>query len=185
MGDMADEFSEHRFIERRKEMPILKIKTIDSRVGWTNPNNPDMISYDLTIEVGDKKAEARTYSKAVAEVGFEGEVETYEKNDHTYLKQKQREGGFTPRSFGRTPARDNSDGQRQGMCINNAANYINSQSKDYTPVEWADRVWRYANTLYGLGDLKKESNTSIDTVVEVDDNKPIDLSDVEDVFGKL
>lgn len=169
-------------------MPILKVKTVESKVGWTNPNNPDMVSYDLVIDVGGKKAEARTYSKAVAEVGFDGEVETYEKNDHTYLKQKQREGGFAPRgSYGSRPTKDNSDGQRQGMCINNAANFVNASEdrKDLTPVMWAERVWRYANALYALGDLTKDQGEKLDEVVDVDDSKPLDLSDIEDIFGKV
>jgi hypothetical protein len=163
-------------------MPVLKIKTIESKVGWTNPSNPDMVSYDLTIDVGGKKAEARTYSKAVAELGFEGEVETYEKNDHTYLKQKQT-GSFQPRrSFG-GPAKDNSDGQRQGMCINNAANYVNSQGKDYSPADWAERVWGYANAIYSLGDLKKEdSTTTVDTVAPMPEDDKYDLTNVNELF---
>lgn len=53
-----------------------------------------------------------------------------------------------------------SDGQRQGMCINNAANFVNTQHPadparlplNYT--EWANEVHSYASALYALGDLK-------------------------------
>lgn len=52
----------------------------------------------------------------------------------------------------------NSDGQRQGMCINNAANYVNSlDMKALTDREWAKTVHAYATALYVLGDLMLEA----------------------------
>jgi hypothetical protein len=62
----------------------------------------------------------------------------------------------------RTPYKDNSDGMRQGMCINNAANYVNSLEfpKALTDVEWATTVFSYANALYRLGDLTKAQEGS-------------------------
>lgn len=48
---------------------------------------------------------------------------------------------------------DNSDGQRQGMCINNAANFINATEGPMKPSEWAKKVHDYAAALYTLGDL--------------------------------
>lgn len=58
---------------------------------------------------------------------------------------------------------DNSDGQRQGMCLNNAANFVNTidfRQEDGTPKiltdkEWADVVHSYAAALYQKGDLPK------------------------------
>lgn len=52
--------------------------------------------------------------------------------------------------------RDNSDGQRQGMCLNNAANYVNTLQFDnaLTDREWAQLVHSYATALYRMGDLK-------------------------------
>lgn len=52
--------------------------------------------------------------------------------------------------------KDNSDGQRQGMCINNAASYINTgvaTGRPMNPDEWASTVHEYATALYQLGDL--------------------------------
>jgi hypothetical protein len=50
--------------------------------------------------------------------------------------------------------KDNSDGQRQGMCFNNANAYISALSSEKMPAEkWADIVWEYANALYAKGDL--------------------------------
>jgi hypothetical protein len=57
--------------------------------------------------------------------------------------------------------KDNSDGQRQGMCFNNAANYVNSRkdSDNYTAEQWAEWVHKYANALYKLGDLGGETSS--------------------------
>lgn len=67
-------------------------------------------------------------------------------------------------SHSRAPYKDNSDGMRQGMCINNAANYVNSLEfpKALTDSEWATTVFSYANALYRLGDLTKAPEGSQD-----------------------
>jgi len=59
-----------------------------------------------------------------------------------------------------TPRRDNSDGQRQGMCINNASAYVATlKTKDtLTSAQWAQLVYKYATALYAMGDLKVEED---------------------------
>lgn len=70
--------------------------------------------------------------------------------------------------------RYDSDGQRQGMCINNAANYVNSMATELaTPEKWAKTVWLYANELYKLGDLGKSVENEAPQSMEelVDDRR--------------
>ena len=76
--------------------------------------------------------------------------------------------------------KDNSDGMRQGMCINNAANYINTLEfeKALSDREWAETVHAYANALYRLGDLSMEAP-------EVQEAPKDDLSTVQEVFGPV
>jgi hypothetical protein len=63
----------------------------------------------------------------------------------------------TPTSAPNSRGRYDSDGQRQGMCINNAANYVSEHSTAIVaPETWAKTVYEYANALYLLGDLGKE-----------------------------
>lgn len=65
-----------------------------------------------------------------------------------------------PTSAPSSRGRYDSDGQRQGMCINNAANYVNSCATEIvTPEKWASTVYGYANALYALGDLGQEVAT--------------------------
>ena len=53
--------------------------------------------------------------------------------------------------------KDNSDGMRQGMCFNNAANYVEAISPEpLAPADWARAVKAYAQALYLLGDLAAE-----------------------------
>lgn len=50
------------------------------------------------------------------------------------------------------------DGMKQGMCINNAANYVKELGVDiFEPSEWAVKVHSYASALYGLGDLVEKT----------------------------
>ncbi len=50
---------------------------------------------------------------------------------------------------------DNSDGMRQGMCINNAAAFVLQNGEPAVePQQWAKAVYDYACALYTLGDLK-------------------------------
>jgi hypothetical protein len=70
--------------------------------------------------------------------------------------------------------KDNSDGQRQGMCINNAAAYIAATSGEERYVDgeaWAKEVHAFATALYQLGDLssepKEQEENLADTVTEL------------------
>lgn len=77
---------------------------------------------------------------------------------------------------GSKPAyKDNSDGMRQGMCFNNAANFVGTLvfEKTLTDREWADTVFAYAQALYRKGDLnvapegsQEEAVDSFETVKE-------------------
>lgn len=76
-------------------------------------------------------------------------------------------GGFSKASGSndRSTYKDNSDGQRQGMCFNNAANYVSKNliesGKALMPDEWAAKVHEYANALYKLGDLRSSESEGL------------------------
>jgi hypothetical protein len=76
--------------------------------------------------------------------------------------------------------KDNSDGMRQGMCFNNAANFVNTLvfEKTLTDREWADLTFAYAQALYLKGDLNVPVEGSQEEVVEKD---PVET--VKEVFG--
>lgn len=79
---------------------------------------------------------------------------------------------------------ERSDGMRQGMCINNAANFINAQNvaNSMTPAEWAQMVYEFARALYSLGELTAANVppavSDAFNVTNEDMDKPINLSDI-------
>jgi len=86
----------------------------------------------------------------------------------------QTESGVSPkRTYGAIQA-DKGDGMRQGMCINNAANYVNATQGDKLEAkDWARMVHAFAQELYSLGDLSKENNEEITDLA----------ADVKNIFG--
>lgn len=85
-------------------MPKLDVRVLDAKEVWSKG---DLTISEVTLDVGGKTTKAKTYSKAIATPGWEGEVETYEKQGRngaeTFLKQPQKEGGFQ-KSTGSTGA---------------------------------------------------------------------------------
>lgn len=99
-------------------------------------------------------------------------------NGNKFKKEKKE---FEPtQQTGQAPAKrtyqDNSDGQRQGMCINNAAQYINAQNEKLTPSEWAESVRAYAQALYGKSDLAKAEVKEEAEAAEIS-------TSVQEIFG--
>jgi len=96
----------------------------------------------------------------------------------------------------------NPDGQRQGMCLNNATRYVTATAqKTLSPNEFADAVFAYAEALYRKGDLgtanvpeqtelvpektpaeevDEENQEEIAAALKkhVDDDEPINLDDI-------
>lgn len=85
-------------------MPQFQATTKQSKEGWRSPDGK-IVSFDLILEVDGQEFKCQTYSKQIAEIGWSGEVETYEKKGYTYVKQPQKEGwdnsgGGAPRASG-------------------------------------------------------------------------------------
>jgi hypothetical protein len=90
-------------------MPTFNAKTVSSNQVWASPDGQRVI-YEVLLDTGQGNAKAKTYSKAIAQLGFEGEVETYEKpgkqGAETFVKQPQKEGygGGGSRGSAKAPA---------------------------------------------------------------------------------
>lgn len=104
-------------------------------------------------------------------VGDELDIERNEKGQWKKVKKPWNPNGQTAAAKTATPAaaskpawKDNSDGMRQGMWINNAASYVNTLEfpKALTDAEWAQTVFSYASAGYRLGDLNVAPEASQD-----------------------
>ena len=81
--------------------------------------------------------------------------------------------------------KDNSDGMRQGMCFNNASNYVEAISPEpLAPADWARAVKAYAQALYLLGDLAAEEETVVPPAEQVTEVTVAEApKSVQDIFG--
>lgn len=96
-------------------MPTFTVTTKSSEQVWKSPDGQRTIS-KVVLDINGEDMNASTYSKAIAEVGFSGEVETYEKSGkygvETFVKQLPKEnpsyGGSqaSPRTGGGKPQGD-------------------------------------------------------------------------------
>jgi hypothetical protein len=83
-------------------MPVMQAKTVASKEVWKKGN---LTIFELTLSVNGQDMRAKTYSGAIAQVGWSGTVETYEKEgrngSETFVKQPQKEDSvYAPQSGG-------------------------------------------------------------------------------------
>jgi hypothetical protein len=77
----------------------MTAKTVGSELAWQSPDGTRKI-YKVTLDVNGQTAMANTYSEKISQVGWSGEVESYEKPGkgdfpaQTFVKQPQKEGGY-------------------------------------------------------------------------------------------
>lgn len=137
-------------------MADYKVTAVSATVkDWTGSHGA-MKTYKLMLEGREQPVELNKIATSPAPtVGqpLTGTITT----DPKWGDKLKIESTFVPGARP-APRPDNSDGQRQGMCTNNAANYINMTDADLTADAWAEKVHAYASALYSLGDLKKETN---------------------------
>jgi hypothetical protein len=78
-------------------MPRLNVTTKSANQVWASPDGQRAI-FELVLDYAGKQFKAKTYSKAIATVGWSGEVETEERagkfGPETFVKQPQKAGGF-------------------------------------------------------------------------------------------
>ena len=123
-------------------MPNIHVKTKEANSIW---KKGDREIFEVVVETDGNLAKVKSYSKAIAQAGFEGEVEAYEKQgrngSETFVRQVPKEDGFNSgfqRSGGSKPSYG---GKAQG---DNYTMYL-SYSKDL------------AVALINQGDFKLES----------------------------
>lgn len=82
-------------------MPTLQAKTVSAKEIWKSPDGQKTI-WEVQIDVEGHTYSAKTYSKAIAQIGWSGTVESYEKagrnGSETFVKQKQQEQSYQGKS---------------------------------------------------------------------------------------
>lgn len=159
-----------------------KIKAVSATVKeWDSKFGP-MKTYKLMLEGRELPVEINKKQDSKAPAVGDQLYGTITRNEYgDKIKTEQKNPGFGGASSSGASARvDNSDGQRQGMCFNNATAYINAligaKTDKMSPDDWAVEVHAYAAALYSMGDLK---DASTDVVVAPTEDS------VEDAWGNL
>lgn len=125
----------------------------------------DMYGTEYHIKFNEDAGTYKLWYKTEPQQGQEQEGEIV---DGKFKKAKKEWNGATDsgKSYKKPYAAvqaDKNDGQRQGMCINNAANQIlkaqEIQGKVLGADVWAGAVYEYAQALYAKGDLKAPETT--------------------------
>lgn len=123
-------------------MPEMNAKTTKAKEVWKSPDG-QRILYRVDLEIDGQPFEAKTYSNAIAAEGWEGKVETYEKTGRngveTFVKQPQKDGGFSGASSARPAYKPKDDAAIQSMwaitkAIEWAANDKSIKLEDIEPL---------------------------------------------------
>lgn len=183
-------------------MVIKNVTIHGSEIAWQTPDKQRTI-YKLSVTTDGKKGTLQTWSdklgKSEADAHYEV-LDAYEKESKNggqpqwFVKLPQQDNGYQQRNFNSQPSynsaptaaqpkfdqKANSDGQRQGMCINNAVQYaikyMEMTGEQFSPDGFKDCVHAYAHALYQI-DLNEAPKQ--DTVLEEIRDEPVDFSKVD------
>lgn len=161
-------------------MPILNIKTTSAKEVWKSPDGQRTI-FELIVDYKGSPLKAKTYSGAIATEGWEGAVESYEKEgrngSETFVKQPPKEGGFqsgasTSSSSGSKPAYVPKDEKAiQAMwAISQSIAYNKADTK-------IEEIAETAKDLFLMVDVVKSASAG--DAVDVNDE---DLAKLDEIF---
>lgn len=188
-------------------MPTLQLITKESRQVWMSPDGQRKI-YELTMDYQGKPVSAKTYSDAIATVGWSGLAESYEKTGRngveTFVKQPAKEGFSGSSSGGGKPAYQPKDEAaiKAMWAIDKAKDIVlgtMQEQMDEPHILATTEV--YARELFAMVDRVKlgevETNEVVGTTADLptsfnqvgqvdtvyDDQQPLDLSEIDKVMG--
>lgn len=132
-------------------MPIFNdAKTVTSESIWRSPDGQREI-FKVSLEVAGKQFEAKTYSKDISNVGFSGDIESYEKPGRggkpaeTFVKQAPKDGGAFGSGIQTSAPRGSA--QSTGGKFDNYTMYL-SYAKDIA-VAMLDKSGKLDEAAYG------------------------------------
>lgn len=79
-------------------MPIMDVRTLSSQQKWSSPDGTRKI-FEVAFDYNGSQFKAQTYSEAIAQVGWSGQVESYEKPSNN--------PNFPPQTFVKQPPKEN------------------------------------------------------------------------------
>lgn len=182
-------------------MPIISVTTKVATQVWASPDGQRKI-YELQLDYAGQPVKAKTYSDAIATVGWSGTVETYEKAGRngveTFVKQPPKEGGsFGGASTGSGTSSSSGRGYSGGgKAQTDPFTMYLSYAKDLMVARIAANpdggTWEFTDILdtvvagaYQLYQARPDGANSAGTPAPQPDtvHEPVDLSLVDKVFN--
>lgn len=169
-------------------MPQLEVKTTKSEVMWKSPDGQRVIfKVSLSSDAGD--VEAKTYSKDIAQEGWSGTVETYEKEgkfgSETFVKQPPKEGGFVPQGSPRTNASSGSSAKFDTftMYLSYAKDLVVAQVEAGAKIDYESSIQLALAGGHQLYDGRPDAAPKTEAVDEVHPvDKEVNMEDLNKLF---
>jgi hypothetical protein len=170
-------------------MPRFQVKTTSSDKIWSTPDGK-MSIYKVTMDYNGDPMTAKTYSDAIAQVGWSGEVETYEKEGkgnnpaETFVKQPPKEGYQGGGSYGggRPQAKSPVDNYTMYLSYVKDIAVALINTKAYTDERLAEIATAVATTgemFYEMRpDGSAKSSTAVATSPKLDTSEELNLNDI-------
>lgn len=174
-------------------MPIIQVKTLESKQVWSSPDGQRKI-HALKLEYDGNIVTAKTYSNSIAAEGWEGTVELYEKEGRngleSFVKQPPKEGGYSsgkPKSY--QPKDENAI--KAMWAIGKATEIAPAPAKSAPVADYMATIESYAQELFSMVERVK-ATPALDTPVtsaeidegieDLDTGKQLTVEDIERVI---
>lgn len=161
-------------------MPVAK--TLSSEQVWQSDDG-QITKYDVVMESEGRSFKSQTFSKKIAQVGFEGEVESYPDKKYPekkLVRQPKRDFGGGYRSGGKS---NNDEAMYRTSALKNAVEMLSPKGAPAgTVIEVADHFYNWLKNPTGeattAGTVEHASAPSDEVVPEEIEDDPIDLSNI-------
>ena len=169
-------------------MSIFKAKTTASNQVWKSPDGQRVI-FEVYLETPEGPAKAKCYSQVIAAVGFEGEVETYEKSGkqgpETFVKQAPKEDA--PSYAGGSKKEYSPKGDAFTMYLSYAKDLMVALLNNGAKIDYPTALQMVVGGGYELYEARPDAppkpEPTTDVLTSVDEDLNQQLDDAFSVFG--
>lgn len=163
-------------------MPQLQVKTSTAQSIWKSPDGQREI-FEVHLEHNGQQFKAKTYSRDISNIGWEGTVETYEKpgrnGSETFVKQPPKEGGFSGGGFRRGGSPKDEKAIQAMWAIGQAVALIGSGGADADMDKRVAVVHDVAIQLFSMVDMVKNDGVEPEAPKETSKDEPVPAEEVD------
>jgi hypothetical protein len=163
-------------------VPVISGTTKDSKQVWASPDGQKKI-FKITLDVDGQPMQASTYSDAIANVGWSGELDTYEKEgkfgSETFVRQPKKEG-FGGFGGGKSYGGSKPQGDQYTMYLSYAKDIVVAQIAQGAKLEFADAI----QLVIGGGHELYESRPGATATSEAPKTEVVSKNELDSLFSE-